>query len=88
MLSKDYKNGVLKIDCDIQAELKSKHPPAAKVKQDSLLFGLTNELPHCYFIDEIIIAKATSLTKCAGGPSNLDVDQFCHILLKKQKKQN
>ena len=32
MLSKDYENGVLKIDDDILTELKSKHPPAAEVK--------------------------------------------------------
>ena len=34
MLSKDYENGVLKIDDDILRELKSKHPLPAKVKQD------------------------------------------------------
>ena len=48
MLSKDYENGVLKIDDDILPELKSEHPLAAEVKQDSLLFGLINELSHCY----------------------------------------
>ena len=47
MLSEDYENGVLKIDDDILTELKSKHPPAAEVKQDSLLFGPINELSHC-----------------------------------------
>ena len=49
MLSKDYENVVLKMDDDILTELKSKHPPAAKVKQNSLLFGPINELSHCYF---------------------------------------
>ena len=44
VLSKDCKNGVLKIGDDILTELKSKHPPAAEVKQDSLLFGSVNEL--------------------------------------------
>ena len=50
MLSEDYKNGVLKIDDDILTELKSKHPPAAEVNQDSLLFGPINELSHYYFM--------------------------------------
>ena len=50
MLSKDSENGVLKIDDEILTELKSKHPPAAEVKQDSLLFGPINELSHCYLI--------------------------------------
>ena len=84
MLSKDYENGIRKIDDDILTELKSKHPPAAEVKQDSLLFGPIN----CYFdeIDEIMIAKTASLTKVAGGPSHLDADQFRHMLLSKKFK--
>ena len=82
MLSKECENGVLKIDDDILTELKSKHPPAAEFKQDSLLFGSINKLSHCYFheINEIMIAKAASLTKGAGGSSHLDSDQFCHML--------
>ena len=38
---------------------------------------------HCYFleIDEIMTAKAASLTKGAGGPSHLDAEQFRHMLL-------
>ena len=69
-------------------ELKSKHPPAAKVKQDSLLFGPINELSHCYFheADEIMIPKAASLTEGARGSSHLDVDQFRHMLLSKKFK--
>ena len=49
MLSKDCEDGVLKIDDNILTELKSKHPPAAEVKEDSLLFGSINGLSHCYF---------------------------------------
>ena len=69
-------------------ELKSKHPPAAEVKQDSLLFGPINELSHCYFheIDKIMIAKTASLTKGARESSHLDADQFCHMLLSKEFK--
>ena len=33
-----------------------------------------------------MIAKVASLTKGAGGPSHLDTDQFCHMLLKKKFK--
>ena len=49
MLSKDYKNGVLKIDGDILTGLIFKYSPAAEVKEDSL-FGPINELSHCYFV--------------------------------------
>ena len=88
MLSKDYENGVLKIDDDILRELKSKHPLPAKVNQDSLLFSPINELCHCYFHEfhEIMITKAASFTKRAGGPSHLDADQFLHMLLSKKVK--
>ena len=48
MLSKVCKDGVLKIDDSILTELKSKHPPAAEFKEDSL-FGPINGLSHCYF---------------------------------------
>ena len=33
-----------------------------------------------------MIAEAASLTKSAGGPSHLDADQFCHMLLSKKFK--
>ena len=82
ILSKNYENGVLKIDDDILTDLKSMHPPPADVKQDSLLFGPINELPHCYFqvIDKIMIAKG------AGEPSHIDAEQFRHMLLSKKFK--
>ena len=88
MLSKDYENDVIEIDDSILTELKSKHPPVAKVKQDSLLLGPINKLSHCYSdeIDEIMIAKSASLTKGAGRLSQLDADQFCHMLLRKKFK--
>ena len=43
---------------------------------------------YCYFleIDEIMTAKAASLTKGAGGPSHLDAEQCRHMLLGKKFK--
>ena len=88
MLSKDFENGILKIDDDFLTELKSKHPPVAEIKQDSLLFGPINDLTHCYFheIDEIMTAKAASRTKGAGGPFHLGTDQFRYMVLNKKFK--
>ena len=88
MLSKDYESSVLKIDDNILKELKVKHPLPAEVKPNSLLFGPINEISQCYFneIDEIMIAKAATLTKAAGGPSHLDSDQFRYLLLSKKFK--
>lgn len=47
-----------------------------------------NDLSHCYFheVDKIIIAKAVSLTKGAGGSFQLEADQFRHMLLSKRFK--
>ena len=35
-----------------------------------------------------MIEKATALTKGSGGPSHVDADQFRHMLLRKNFKQN
>ena len=40
MLSKDYKNGVLKIDDDIFTELKSEHPLRQKLSKNHYYFVL------------------------------------------------
>ena len=47
-----------------------------------------NKISNCYFdeIDEIIIGKASFLTKGSGGPSHVGADQFRHILLSKKFK--
>ena len=89
MLTTDYENGVLQLDENILEDLKSKHPATTLVKQDSLLFGPTNQLPQGYFddIDEIMVGKAASYTKGSGGPSHVDADQFRHILLSKNFKK-
>ena len=40
-------------------------------------------MPNSYFdeIDEQTIAKATRLTKGSGGPSQLNAEQYRHIIL-------
>ena len=48
MLSKNYENSVLNIYDDILTELKSKYPPAAEAKEDSLLFGPINKLSQLF----------------------------------------
>ena len=88
MLSKNCENGVLQLDEKVFKDLKLKHPAPAEVKKDSLLHGPMNKIPNCYFdeIDEMMIGKALSLTKGPGGPSNVDADQFRHMLLSKKFK--
>ena len=69
MLSKDYDNGMLKLDKKLLEELKLKHSASAKVKEDSLLHGLINNVPNSYFsdIDEITVGRVASLTKGSGN---------------------
>ena len=93
MLSKDYDNGILKVDDNIMNELKLKHPEPAETKEECLLYGPINKTPNSYFdeIDEQMIAKATRLTKGSSGPSQLDAEQYRHIILstkfKKESKE-
>ena len=93
MLGKDYDHGILKVDNNIMNELKLKHPGAAEIKEECLLYGPINKTPNSYFneIDEQMIAKATRLTKGSGGPSQLDAEQYHHIILstkfKKESKE-
>ena len=47
-----------------------------------MLHGPINQVVPSYFdsIDEAMVLKAASLTKGAGGPSQLDSEQYQHIL--------
>ena len=93
MLSKDYDNGILKVDDNVMNELKLNHPEPAEIKEECLLYGPINKTPNSYFdeIDKQMIAKATRLTKGSGGPSQLDAEQYRHIILstnfKKESKE-
>ena len=57
-----------------------------------MLHGPINQVVPSYFdsIDEAMVLKAASLTKGAGGPSQLDSEQYQHILssckFKKEKE--
>ena len=89
MLTKDFDNGVLQIDDAVLKDLEEKHPKPAPIHEDTLLHGPIGKLPRGYFdsIDESMIATATRLTKGSGGPSQLDSEQFNHILLSKKFKK-
>ena len=68
--------------------MKIKHPGPAEVKKDSHLHGPMIKIPNSYFdeVYEMMIGKATSLTKGFGGPSHVDADHFRHMLLSKKFK--
>ena len=66
--------GAHKISDNVVNALKQKHPKPSPILGNTLLNGPVNEVFPCYFdnIDEEIVSKASSLTKGAGGLSQLD----------------
>ena len=90
-LSSDYDNGAHEINDEILIELQNKHPEPSKITENTLLFGPVQTVLPSYFdcIDETMVKNATRLTKSAAGPSQLDADQYRHILLStKYKKES
>ena len=69
-------------------ELLKRHPDPGPISENTLLNGSVENIPISYFdlIDENMIQKAARQTKGAGGPSQLDADQYHHILLALFKK--
>ena len=82
ILTSDPRVGVHKISGDFINALKQKHPKLSPILENALLNGLVNEVLPCYFdnIDEEMVSKASSLTKGASGPSQLDAMQYHHLL--------
>ena len=80
--------GVHKIIYDVINALKEKHPKPSPILENTLLNGPANEDLPCYFdnIDEEVVSKASSLTKGAGGPSQLDAVQYHHLLSSRKYK--
>ena len=74
--------GVYKINNDAINALKQKHPKPSPILKNTLLNGPVNEVLPCYYdnIGEEMVSKASSLTKGAGGPSQLDAMQNYHLL--------
>ena len=70
-------------------ELQKKHPDPGPISENTLLNGPVENIPISYFdlIDENMIQKAARQTKGAGGPSQLDADQYHHILLSSKYKK-
>ena len=74
ILTSDPCVGVHKINDDVINALKQKHP-----KPSPILKNIDN-------IDEEMVSKASSLTKGAGGPSELDAMQNHHLLSSRKYK--
>ena len=82
ILTSDPCIGVHKINDDVINALEQKQQPSP-ILENTLLNGLVNEVLPCYFdnIHEEMVSKASSLTKGASGPSQLDAMQYHTIKL-------
>ena len=82
VLTSDICVGVHKINDDVINAFKQKHPKPSPILENTLLNGPVNEVLSCYFdnIDEEIVLETSSLTKGAGGPSQLEGMQYHHLL--------
>ena len=84
-LDKESSSGVLTLSNDVTQELNEKHPKAAPVSDNSLLYGPIDYIPKCIFdsIDEMLVLKAALNTKGSAGPSGMDAELFRRILCSK-----
>ena len=86
-LSKEGDSGVLDMNDNVCNELQNKHPDPGPISENTLSNGPFENIPISYFdlIDENMIQKAALQTKGAGGPSQLDADQYHQNTKRKEK---
>ena len=84
----DIDAGVHKVDDTILNKLQQKHPQPAPLTSDALLNGPVNRVLPSYFdeIDDTMVFKSASMTKGAGGPSQLDAEQYRRLLTSNKYK--
>ena len=85
LLDKETSSGVLNLSPAVLAELEKQHPPAAGIKEESLLHGPLDLIPPGIFdlIDERMIYKAAMRTRGSAGPSGMDAELYQRILCSK-----
>ena len=84
ILSSDPCVGIHKINDDVINALRQKHPKPSPIIENTLN-GPVNEVLLCYF-DNVDEEMVSSLTKGAGGPSQLDAMQYHHLLSSRKYK--
>ena len=79
------------VENKVLKELQNKSLNLSPLKEDTLLHDPMNRVLLSYFdsINKAMVLEASSLTKGAGGPSQLDSEHYRHILSsRKFKKEN
>ena len=88
LLDSESSTGLLNLTPEVLEGLKEKHPEAADIKDESLLYGPIDHTPPGIFdmIDEKMIFDAATKTKGSAGPSGMDAELYRRILCSKNFK--
>ena len=81
-MDSETSTGLLNLTPDVLEGLKEKHPAAADIADDSLLYGPTDNISPgvFYLIDEKMIFYAATKTKGSAGPSGMYAELYRRIL--------
>ena len=79
---------MMEITPEVIEQLKSKHPPAAEIKEDTLLYGPKLEVEEVIYqsIDSDAVYKAAKNTHGSAGPSGIDAESWQRFLCSKSFK--
>ena len=82
LLDSESSTGLLNLTPEVLERLKGKHPEAADIADESLLYGPIDYIPPGVFdlIDEKMIFDAATKTKGSAGPSGMDAELYRRIL--------
>ena len=85
ILDREISSGVLTLSPAVLEELKKKHPPAADIEEESLLYGPLDIIASGVFdlIDEQTIYNAAMKTRGSSGPSGMDAELYRRVLCSK-----
>ena len=87
-MDSETSTGLLNLTPEVLEGLKGKHPEAADIADESLLYGPIDYIPPGVFdlIDEKLIFDAATTTKGSAGPSGMDAELYRRILCSKNFK--
>ena len=82
VIEKNKTNGILEINHDTIEKLNQKHPRGQDTQIEMILHGPIKEINPVIYeeITSELIRKMASRVKGTAGPSNMDADQWFHIL--------
>ena len=87
-MNSESSTGLLNLTPEVLEGLKGKHPEAADIADESLLYGPIDYIPPGVFdlIDEKLIFDAATTTKGSARPSGMDAELYRRILCSKNFK--